>query len=94
MRRTKSQENLSPLSSSDSIILLYTDVSALLRDHHAYNMPATKQNPPASPSQTTIHENDKLEAIKKLIESKFSQTEERISFVKQQIESQNVVLLV
>lgn len=45
-------------------------------------MPATKQNPPASPSQTTIHENDKLEAIKKLIESKFSQTEERISFIK------------
>ena len=57
-------------------------------------MPATKQSPPASPSQTTIHENDKLEAIKKLIESKFSQTEERISFIKQQIESQNVGLLV
>ena len=39
-------------------------------------------------------ENDKLEAIKKLIESKFSQIEERISSVEQQIKSQNVALSV
>lgn len=39
-------------------------------------------------------ENDKLEAIKELMESKFSQIKERISSVEQQIKSQNVALSV
>ena len=53
-------------------------------------MPATKKNPPSSPSHTKTQENDQLEAIKKPIESKFSLIEERISSAEQQIKSQNV----
>ena len=53
-------------------------------------MPATNKNPPSSPSHTKTQENDQLETINKLIESKFSLIEESISSVEQQIESQNV----
>ena len=53
-------------------------------------MPATNKNPPSSPSHTKTQENDQLEAIKKLIESKFSLIEERISSVEQQIKRKNV----
>ena len=52
-------------------------------------MPATKKNPQSSPSHTKTKEND-LETIKKLIVSKFSRIEERISSVEQQIKSQNL----
>ena len=53
-------------------------------------MPAAKKIPPSSPSHTKTQENDQLEAIKKLIESKFSLIEERISSGEQQIKSENV----
>ena len=53
-------------------------------------MPATNKNPPSSPSHTKTQENDQLETINKLIESKFSLIEESISSVEQQVESQNV----
>lgn len=48
------------------------------------------QNPPSSPAHTTTQENHKIEAIKKLIDSEFSQIEERISSGEQQIRSQSV----
>ena len=51
---------------------------------------SNEKNPPVSPSHTKTHENDQIEAVKKLIESKFSLIEERISSVAQQIKSQNV----
>ena len=53
-------------------------------------MPATKKNPPSSPFHTKTQENDQLEAIKKLIQSKFSQIEELISSAEQKIKSPNV----
>ena len=53
-------------------------------------MPATKKNPPSSPFHTKAQENDQLEAIKKLIQSKFSQIEELISSAEQKIKSPNV----
>ena len=55
-------------------------------------MPAAKKNPPSSPSHTMTQENNKLEAIKKRVESKFSQIEERITSIEQQIKSRNVTL--
>lgn len=55
-------------------------------------MPATKKNHPSSPSHTMTQENNKLEAIKKRVESKFSQIEERITSIEQQIKSRNVTL--
>ena len=51
---------------------------------------SNKKNPPSSPSHTKTQENDQLEAIKKLIESKCSLIEECISSGEQQIKSQNV----
>ena len=58
-------------------------ISALPRDHDTYNIPATKENSQTTPSPTMTQENDKLEAIKELMESKFSQIKERISSVEQ-----------
>ena len=50
-----------------------------------------EKDPPSSLSQTKTQENDLLEAIKKLIESKFNLIEERINSVEQQqIKSQNI----
>ena len=51
---------------------------------------SNEKNPPALPTHTKTEENDQLEAIKKLIESKFSKIEERINSVEQQIKSQKV----
>ena len=53
-------------------------------------MPAMKKNPQSSPFHTKTLENVQLEAIKKLTKSKFSQIEEHISSVEQQIKSQTV----
>ena len=53
-------------------------------------MPATRKNPPFSPFHTKTQENDQIEAIRKPIENKFSQIEEYISSVEQQIKGQNV----
>ena len=53
-------------------------------------MAAAKKNHPSLLPHTKSQENDKLESIKKPIESKFSQIEERFSSVEQQIKSQKL----
>ena len=50
---------------------------------------SNEKNLPFSPSHTKTHKNGQIETIKKLIESKFSLIEERISSAAQQIKSQN-----
>ena len=51
---------------------------------------SNEKNPPALPTHTKTEENDQLEAIKKLIESKLSKIEKRINSMEQQIKSQKV----
>ena len=72
---------LSFLSSTATAKLLYYHFCSYIWSH-TYNISATKKNLPSSPSRTKNQENDKLEPIKKLIESKSNLIEERINKVR------------